>query len=594
MMRCWIVLFVIFALSCSRQNYLTITVENLPATARSILALVASGDKRALALAPLNRTEGADLPAHFVLALPAGQTGPMDLAVGAYQQPDAQGCLLAAGMSSLNEFKGPRQETFVTVSAVSDMRCGGKSPILLDANPHIAKTEGGELVDIIGFGFQHGAIVTIAGAQAVVKTQTFQHLGVIVPKYVGFGPVEIQVQNPDQGKDNRRDLLNLYNPVVNLGKQIFKRSNCVLRNAGGMTAAPFYPDFIDGLAVSKSTEHKLDLWGFDGVADVRRDIGTIDTPTNIASADFDNDGDYDLVVTSSTMAAFQILLNEPGVTSLDTKFNSSMPNYGLSSKPLALAIGDLNQDGSMDIVLALDSLPASLVVWLNDGSGHFSPEGTSVELSGTPVSMAIGRIDNDIYPDIVISATGDTRGKGTRILFNQVTATPRFIDKGSKGILISLGQDIGRVLIGDINGDKLNDIIASSGTSGTVFSVINRLPDPPDIISSSVKGSIVKDIFLRDMNGDGQIDLISACRDTVSDAGMIEVFLSRLGIGFGPTSDSSIASLACTNPTIITTLSSRRNGRSDIVFIGTDTTNGTPCNGMLPEACLGGILNDSM
>lgn len=147
----------------------------------------------------------------------------------------------------------------------------------------------------------------------------------------------------------------------------------------------------------------------------------LDPSPNSASAsfgDYDNDGDQDLyVITSSTVSTpgSNLLYRNNGNGSFSkVAVAANTPTESKTTPSTACAWGDIDNDGDLDLVVlyATDNnvpAPGAGIVYLNNGTGIFT-KATGVEyLTGganfiTPLASAFADYDNDGFLDL---ATGE-------------------------------------------------------------------------------------------------------------------------------------------------------------------------------------------
>ena len=125
------------------------------------------------------------------------------------------------------------------------------------------------------------------------------------------------------------------------------------------------------------------------------------TFTNIVgmiTADFNGDGILDLAVVNGfvngSAGSVDVMIGNG-----DGTFQNPV-SYAAGSNPQAIATGDINQDGHLDLVVGVGS--GSAAVLLGNGDGTFQPAVVFGSSGGGTVSIAVGDVNGDGLPDVVI------------------------------------------------------------------------------------------------------------------------------------------------------------------------------------------------
>ncbi|HKQ58333.1 MAG TPA: T9SS type A sorting domain-containing protein [Candidatus Eisenbacteria bacterium] len=204
-----------------------------------------------------------------------------------------------------------------------------------------------------------------------------------------------------------------------------------------------------------------------------------------ASGDLNGDGRSDLVIAHGG-ATVDILDHEAHVI-LDDGTGTLVPGgpFEVGETPQAVALGDLNGDGQLDLAVACELRTSVL---LGDGAGNF---GLPTMVASGDASVAIGDLDGDTHNDLVLGSGGTVlRGNG-----DGTFAAPQAYAPGVYG----------SVLIGDVNGDGRPDLVLGRGQ--TVSVMVGGPTGLGPRIDSPAEGAW--GLAAGDLNGDGNLDLVT-------------------------------------------------------------------------------------
>jgi hypothetical protein len=269
-------------------------------------------------------------------------------------------------------------------------------------------------------------------------------------------------------------------------------------------------------------------------------------PVAVAVADFNGDGNLDAAVVDhgSPMAAgdLRVLLGNG-----DGTFVSGGAYRG-GGGPVAVVTGDFFGDGNIDIVVASTVSPAGmggqLAVLRGNGDGTFQPA-VFTQLVGTPTALAVGDFNGDGNLDLLVAEVGDGRTTGIYELLGNGDGTFR---QGAHFPLLNAGgKPTAVAVLGDIDGDGIPDFAATVATPNAVtgYVAVWLSSDPnmtPQLYRVGVNPS---SLVAADFNGDSIVDLAVANTGTNAAPGSVSVLY---GNGDG-TFQSAVNFAAGTDPT---------------------------------------------
>jgi len=123
-------------------------------------------------------------------------------------------------------------------------------------------------------------------------------------------------------------------------------------------------------------------------------------PTTVTAADFNRDGNLDIITTNVEDDSLSFLQgNGDGTFRDEVKIR-------VGSQPRTLAVGDFNGDGKLDIALNLIGNTTEVVIMLGQGDGSFK-EGEHYPTEYPPLSIAAADFNHDHKLDLVVAVRAD-------------------------------------------------------------------------------------------------------------------------------------------------------------------------------------------
>ena len=217
--------------------------------------------------------------------------------------------------------------------------------------------------------------------------------------------------------------------------------------------------------------------------------------------------------------------------------------FGSGRDPIkAIAFGDMNEDGSLDLIVGNDR--AQSLVYLNDGRGNYY-DGSLGSCDASPAnvrcfggdedrttSVAVADMNGDGHLDIVAGLQGGQ----SRVYLNDKSGGVT----GSRDFGPERGNTLG-VAVGDVNGDAAPDLVTGGETQGVVYlndgqggfyrGPVDNCASPQAAFRCFGAGR-TDAVALADVDDDGTLDVIVGNNLSANEGTQSAIYLNDGAAGF--------------------------------------------------------------
>lgn len=245
-----------------------------------------------------------------------------------------------------------------------------------------------------------------------------------------------------------------------------------------------------------------------------------ESPNEMALGDINGDGSLDLVLANHDSYGVMLLIGD-GSGSFRLAPNSPIiMKNGRQPHTHGLEIADFNGDGRADLVTVNSNDDNDLAVVLGDGKGGFTPmPGSPFAVGQAPYPLAVGDLDADGRVDMVVTSTGlGPAAASASSLSYGLTALFGDGRGGFRRLEIPLRTSrTWFVAIGDVNGDRKPDLVATHPEGRLLTALLGDGRGSFTEMEGSPFDLGHKAWYVRlvDLNRDGKTDAVAAAETGV-------------------------------------------------------------------------------
>ena len=230
-------------------------------------------------------------------------------------------------------------------------------------------------------------------------------------------------------------------------------------------------------------------------------VGSGSEPVSVAVGDVNNDGNLDLIVGHDDPVGGLSILLSNGDGTFQSPINVPLSSAGDATYDIVL--GDFNGDGKLDIAVT-NYLASTVTVLLGNGDGTFQ--------TGVPYSTSSNSLNTTFY-----LAAADLNGDGKIDLLasNEVDGTIAVLLGNGDGtfqaaVAYHVANQPEGIAVADLNGDNKLDVLVADANSNFIGELIGNGDGTFQPVVGLNVGTPTTAVSLADMNADGKLDMVAA------------------------------------------------------------------------------------